>query len=155
MFSAKQFNEKEIERAILYSTSESVLTFAFRCKSSKINLSVELGHMSFHNGFTIRMSNYTRLSSTYKMSNFGTQMHLNTNACWQVKLVVVLGVSTFTDSLLNIDLSQQVSWCHLLTLFYLLDLSNQVSTNIFRSSAPMIFYYCLGWGRFLFCFFLN
>ena len=23
----------------------------------------------------------------------------------------------------------------------------QVSTNIFRSSAPMIFYYCLGWGK--------
>ena len=27
------------------------------------------------------------------------------------------------------------------------DLSLQVSTNIFRSSAPMIFYYCLGWGK--------
>ena len=28
----------------------------------------------------------------------------------------------------------------------------QVSTNVFRSSAPMIFYYCLGWGETFFSF---
>ena len=43
--------------------------------------------------------------------------------------------------LLDSSIEEKKVWC----IFILLYL--QVSTNIFRSSAPMIFYYCLGWGR--------